>query len=153
MVPVLVPTKNRTVRPRFKGRSARSIRYLAWLCLFLTTWPGFSIAADAPPPSTVPVVTNVSGAVVVRSAGGTSRDVLNSRIVHAGDTLVTGVNSLAVLSLADVGTIRLGPGSTARALATASSLSLGLDAGSMCAQAQTRAITIHGGSLAVAAGE
>jgi len=142
------------VRPRrSKGRCNRVVRYLAWLCLFLTLWPGFSIAADTPPPSTVPVVTNVSGAVVVRSAAGTSRDVLNSRIVHAGDTLVTGVDSLAVLSLADVGTIRLGPGSTARALATASSLSLGLDVGSMCAQAQTRAITIHAGNLAIAAGD
>ena len=138
---------------RFPGRSDRAVRYLAWLCLFLTVWPGFSIAADAPPPATVPVVTNVSGAVVVRSAGGVSRDVVSSRIVHAGDTLITGVDSLAVLSLADVGTIRLGPGSTARALATASSLSLGLDAGSMCAQAQTSAITVHAGNLAIAAAD
>lgn len=154
MVPVLVLTNHWTVRPRrSKGRSIRAVRGLAWLCLFLILWPGFSIAADAPPPSTVPVVTNVSGAVVVRSAGGTSRDVVNSRIVHAGDTLVTGVDSLAVLSLADVGTIRLGPGSTAHALGTASSLSLGLDTGSMCAQAQTRAITIHAGNLAIAAGD
>jgi hypothetical protein len=89
----------------------------------------------------------------VRSPGGVSRNVLNSRIIHAGDTLITGVDSLAVLSLADVGTVRLGPGSTATASATPTSLSVSLDVGSMCAQAQTRAITIHAGGLAIAAGD
>jgi len=129
------------------------IRYLAWLCLFLTLWPSFSGAAETSPPAAVPVVTNVSGAVVVRSASGVSRDVLSSRIVRPGDTLVTGVDSIAVLSLADVGSVRLGPGSTASASSTANSLGLNLDLGSVCAQAQTTGITIQTGGLSIAAGD
>ncbi len=130
-----------------------AVRCLAWLCLFLTLWPGFVVAADAPAPSAVPVVTNISGAVVVRTGGGVSHDVLASRIVHSGDTLVTGVDSLAALSLADVGKIQLGPGSTATASATATSLGMSLDSGSLCAQAQSPAISVKAGPLSIAAGD
>ncbi|MBV8670300.1 MAG: hypothetical protein JO098_00930, partial [Candidatus Eremiobacteraeota bacterium] len=76
--------------------------------------------AAVPPASALPVVTNVSGTVVVRSANGVSRDVISTRIMHPGDTLVTGVDSLALVSLADTGSVRLGPGSTASAASTAS---------------------------------
>ncbi len=152
--PVAQTNEGSVVHPRRSTRRPdAAIRYLAWLCLFLTLWPSFVGAADTAPPAAVPVVTNVSGAVVVRSASGVSRDVLSSRIVHPGDTLVTGVDSIALLSLADVGSVRLGPGSTATASSTPTSLAVSLDLGSVCAQAQSRGVTVQTGGLSLAAGD
>src|SRR3974377_2108174 len=101
MVPVRDRTKPLLVLPRGSIRRAETaVRHVAWLALFLTLWPGFAVIAAVPPASALPVVTNVSGTVVVRSANGVSLDVISTRIVRPGDTLVTGVDSAALVSLA-----------------------------------------------------
>ena len=129
----------------------RAVRYVAWLCLFLMLFPGFVVAAGTPPTGAVPVVTNISGAVSVRGRDGVSRDVLSSRIIHSGDTLITGVDSLALVNLADVGSVRIGPASTAMASVSASSLFVNISSGSACAQALSRGVTIAAGLLTFAA--
>lgn len=129
----------------------RAVRYLAWLCLFLMLYPGFVVAAGTPSSGAVPVVTNISGAVSVRGRDGVSRDVLSSRIIHSGDTLITGVGSLALVNLADVGSVRIGPASTATASVSTSSLLVNISSGSACAQALSRGVTIAAGPLTFAA--
>ncbi|MBV8596826.1 MAG: FecR domain-containing protein [Candidatus Eremiobacteraeota bacterium] len=154
MVPVRDGTKLSFVLPRGVTRRAETaVRHLAWLALFLILWPGFAVFAAVPPASALPVVTNVSGTVVVRSANGVSRDVISTRIMHPGDTLVTGVDSLALVSLADTGSVRLGPGSTASAASTASTLSLDLSSGSVCAQALSTGVSVQSGGLSLAAAD
>jgi len=154
MVPVRDGPKASFVLPRGVTRRAETVvRHLAWLALFLILWPGFAVLAAVPPASALPVVTNVSGTVVVRSSNGVSRDVISTRIMHPGDTLVTGVDSLALVSLADTGSVRLGPGSTATAASTASTLSLDLSSGSVCAQAISTGVSVQSGGLSLAAAD
>lgn len=116
-------------------------------------WPGFVVAANAPQPGAVPVVTNLSGAVSVRGHDGVSRDVLSSRLIHSGDTLMTGVDSLALVNLADVGSVRIGPASSATASVSANSLLVNITSGSACAQALSRGVTVGAGRLTFAAGD
>ncbi|MDQ6779787.1 MAG: hypothetical protein M3Z37_01355 [Candidatus Eremiobacteraeota bacterium] len=101
----------------------------------------------------MPVVTNIAGAVEVRSSSGSSRDIVSSQILHTGDLLVTGVNSLAVVHLADVGRVRLGPGTTTTAASTGSSLSFNLTSGSLCVESERPVIHIQAGALAISAAE
>lgn len=126
------------------------VRYLAGLCLGLTVWPAFASAAAT---TAVPVVTNIAGAVEVRASNGSSRDIVSSQIVHTGDLLVTGVNSLAVVHLADVGRVRLGPGTTTAAASTGSSLSFDLRSGSLCVESERPVIRIQAGALQISAAQ
>ena len=124
------------------------VRYLAWLCLLLSLWPVLSGAAGA---AAVPVVTNIAGAVELRSSKGSSRDIVSSQIVRDGDRLMTGINSLAVVQLADVGRVRLGPGTTTTAATNGTSLTFKIASGSMCVESDHPAITIQSGALVVSA--
>lgn len=124
------------------------MRQLARLCLFLTLWPLVLPAAAAT--TAVPVVTNIAGAVSLQGAGGMRRDVISSQIVHSGDVLVTGLNSLAILGLADVGRVRLGPATTATASLSAAGLALSLHSGLVCVQADAPGTRIDAGQLSFA---
>lgn len=124
------------------------IRCAAWLCLLLVLYPTIGAAAAT---TAVPVVTNIAGAVALRSPGGSSRDIFSSQLVHSGDLLMTGVDSLAVVNLADVGRVRLGPGTTATTASSGTNLTFAIAAGSMCAEAEHPAITIQSGALTVSA--
>jgi hypothetical protein len=131
----------------------RAVRYLTWLCLFLTLSPGFGIAANGPAPSSVPIVSKLSGAVSVLGKDGVSNDVISSRIIHSGDKLMTGVDSLALINLADVGSVRIGPASTATASVESDSLSVNISAGSACAQSLTRGVNVVAGSFSFTAAD
>lgn len=118
------------------------MRRLATICLFLILWPYAVAGAGA-----VPVVTNITGNVAVLSGTGARRDVLSSQILHAGDVLITGMNSLAIIGLADVGRVRLGPATTATALSDAGGLLVRLHVGALCVQSDVSAVTIDAGTL------
>lgn len=118
------------------------MRRLATICLFLILWP--YAVADA---GAVPVVTNITGNVAVLSGTGARRDVLSSQILHSGDVLITGMNSLAIIGLADVGRVRLGPATTATALNDAGGLLVRLHVGALCVQSDVTALTIDAGTL------
>ena len=130
-----------------------AVRYLAWLCLFLMLWPAFVVAAETPPPGAVPVVTRISGAVSVRGSDGVSNEVISSRIIHSGDLLMTGVDSLALINLADVGSVRIGPASNATAAVSGGALSVSISDGSACAQAVSSGVSIVAGPLVLTAAD
>lgn len=118
------------------------MRRLAAICLFVILWPYAVSGASA-----VPVVTNITGNVAVLSGTGARRDVLSSQILHSGDVLITGMNSLAIIRLVDVGRVRLGPATTATALRDAGGLLVRLHVGALCVQSDDAAVTIDAGAL------
>ncbi len=130
-----------------------AVRYLAWLCLFLILWPGFIVAASPPQSGAVPVVTKLSGAVSVRGRDGVSNEIISSRIIHSGDVLMTGIDSRAIINLADVGGVRIGPTSTVTASVANNSLSVNVSAGSACAQALGHGVNIVAGPLTLSPAE
>lgn len=130
-----------------------AVRYLAWLCLFLILWPGFVVAASPPQSGAVPVVTKLSGAVSIRGHDGVSNEIISTRIIHSGDVLMTGIDSRAVINLADVGGVRIGPTSTVTASVTSNNLSVNVSAGSACAQTLGHGVNIVAGPLTLSAAE
>jgi hypothetical protein len=124
-----------------------AVRCLAWSCLLATLWPVFGVAANGPAPASVPIVSKLSGAVSVRGKDGVSNDVISSRIIHSGDVLMTGVDSLALINLADVGSIRIGPASTALAKVVAQTLTVDVSSGSACAQAVSKGVEVVAGPM------
>ena len=79
------------------------IRCSAWLCLLLLLYPMIGAAATT---TAVPVVTNIAGAVELRSPTGSSHDVFSSQVVHSGDLLMTGVSDRGLVFLAGVTSLR-----------------------------------------------
>ncbi|MDQ6781566.1 MAG: hypothetical protein M3Z37_10500, partial [Candidatus Eremiobacteraeota bacterium] len=92
-------------------------------------------------------MTNITGAVALLSSTGARRDVLSSQILHSGDVLITGMNSLAIIGLADVGRVRLGPATTATALSDDGGLLVRLHVGALCVQSDASAVKIDAGAL------
>lgn len=120
-------------------------RHLARFCLVLLLWPQLAAAAE----NAVPVVTNISGGVAVQGASGGRRDVISSQIVHTGDVVITGLNSLAIVALADVARVRLGPATTATTFSTGSDLSLHLHSGLLCVNSDAAGTKIDAGPVGV----
>jgi len=120
-------------------------RHLARFCLALLLWPQLAAAAE----NAVPVVTNISGGVAVQGVSGGRRDVISSQIVHTGDVVITGLNSLAIVALADVARVRLGPATTATTFSTGSDLSLHLHSGLLCVNSDAAGTKIDAGPVGV----
>jgi hypothetical protein len=98
------------------------------------------------------VATNLSGSVAIQSAGGAIREVSSTLILRSGDAVLTGVNSFAVVSLADIGRVVLGPGTSAVTTFTGSSLQLSLRSGLACVQAQQTSLHATSGQLGLVPG-
>jgi len=110
-----------------------------------------SLAQSADPPSNAPVATNIAGAVIVRSTTGGRHDLVTNQVLRPGDVIVTSLNSLAMVSLADVGRVLLGPRTMARTYANGSRLDVQIETGSVCVQSQKPAIAVDAGRLTIAA--
>jgi hypothetical protein len=110
-------------------------------------------AVSKPKPSDPPVImaTNLSGSVSVQSPGGTQRDLVSTQILHSGDVVVTGDDSLAMIMLADVGTVTLGPTTTVTAFTQGTDLSMALGAGMLCVQTDKPGVSVSAGSVTLAA--
>ncbi|MDQ6766702.1 MAG: FecR domain-containing protein [Candidatus Eremiobacteraeota bacterium] len=99
----------------------------------------------------VMVATNIAGDVSVQSASGARRVLVTTQVLHSGDVLTTADNSLAVVRLADVGKVTLGPATTAATFSNGTDLSLQLSAGTLCVQSERPLVSINAGSVTVAA--
>jgi hypothetical protein len=125
----------------------RAMRPAAWLVVLFLTASHLAGAANGPAGGALPVVTNLNGVVSVIGRDGVPRDVLSTRLIHSGDKILTGVGSLALVNLADVGGVHLGPATTAVASTTGKSLLVSLLSGSVCAEALTAGVSVAAGSL------
>ena len=97
----------------------------------------------------VPVATKISGSVAVQSPDGVHHEVVTSRLLRSGDTILTGPHSLASIDLADVGKVTIGPVSGALAQLTGSQLSVQLTSGLICVESQTTAVSVTLGAMRV----
>ncbi len=132
-------------RPRLVPYQAT--RPAAWLVVLFLAASELAGAANGPDGGALPVVSNLNGIVSVVGRDGVSRDVLSTRLIHSGDKILTGVGSLALVNLADVGGVHLGPATTAVASTTGRSLLVSLLSGSVCAEALTPGVSVTAGSL------
>ncbi|MDQ2818563.1 MAG: hypothetical protein M3T49_10220 [Candidatus Eremiobacteraeota bacterium] len=104
-----------------------------------TLLPASAAQTDVPP---LPLVTNISGVLMLRSPHQAAHDVASSHLLHRGDVVMTGIDGLAAVSLFGVGKVRLGPGTTAQVLQLRDRLSIHLTSGSLCVQADAPRINI-----------
>jgi hypothetical protein len=107
-------------------------------------------AHRAPPDPPVIVATNLSGSVSVQSPSGSQRDLVTTQVLHSGDVVTTGDNSLAIIQLADVGKVTLGPTTTATTFTKGTDLSVEVAAGLVCVQADKPGVSVNAGSVLVA---
>ena len=121
-----------------------NVRFFLWLSIGLVaSQPGAIGAAD----TALPVVTKIAGSVAIQSYGKATQDVAQTRILHFGDTVVTGLDARAAVSLADVGKITLGPGTVAKTYSNGPKLSLTLITGSLCVQSDAPSVSIGMGAM------
>ena len=129
-----------TLRRCVAGLPAMIFRALAAICIICVLAPSLTVAQT----STAPIATNISGAVVVRSSTGGRHDLVTFQVLHPGDVIVTSLNSLAMVSLADVARVLLGPTTMARTYASECSIS--------SQRSRARAITSPSGEAASSMG-
>ena len=110
-------------------------------------------AASKPPQADPPVIvaTNLSGSVFVQSPSGSQRDLVSTQVLHSGDVVTTGDDSLAVIMLADVGKVTLGPTTTVTTFTKGTDLSMELGAGMVCVQTDKPGVSVNAGSITLAA--
>jgi len=120
-----------------------NVRFFLWLSIGLIAGQPGAIAAD----NALPVVTKITGSVAIQSYGKATQDVAQTRILHFGDTVVTGLDARATVSLADVGKITLGPGTVAKTYSNGPKLSLTLITGSLCVQSDAPSVSIGIGAM------
>ncbi len=126
---------------------SRSLRLRALFLLSLLVWP-FAYADAA---QTVrPVARNIAGSVIVQTPDGSEHEVIQSLILHSGDVVSTGPNSRAVVDVADVGRVVIGPTSAAQAQSDGSDLWLQISAGMLCFHSNTATVGVNAGPLRVA---
>lgn len=99
----------------------------------------------------VPVATKLSGSVTVQTSDGAQHEVITSKLLHSGDIVSTGPDSLAVVDLADVGRVLIGPASAARTQTLASGLSVQITSGLLCLESKTPTVSVNAGALKVEA--
>ncbi|HEV2038044.1 MAG TPA: hypothetical protein VGQ96_05490 [Candidatus Eremiobacteraceae bacterium] len=104
--------------------------YALFLLCAVALLPGIAVATQPIPP----VATKISGSVSVLTPDGARHEVIASKILHSGDVVSTGPNSLAQVELADVGRVIVGPSSATSARTTGTSLSLQISSGLLCLQ-------------------
>ena len=127
---------------------ARTLKLLAWLLLTPVVWVCIPASAMQ---TVVPVASKVTGSVTVQTSRGLHLDVVKSRLLHSGDTVFTGPNSLASIDLADVGRVIVGPSSNALTRLAGSGLSVQISSGLLCVESQTAAVAVSVGALRVSA--
>jgi len=120
-----------------------NVQFFLWLSIALIAGQPGAIAAD----NALPVVTKITGSVAIQSYGKATQDVAQTRILHFGDTVVTGLDARATVSLADVGKITLGPGTVAKTYSNGPKLSLTLITGSLCVQSDAPSVSIGIGAM------
>jgi len=110
-------------------------------------------AASKPTQTDPPVIvaTNLSGSVFVQSPSGSQRDLVSTQVLHSGDVVTTGDDSLAVIMLADVGKVTLGPTTTVTTFTKGTDLSMELGAGMVCVQTDKPGVSVNAGSITLAA--
>jgi len=106
-------------------------------------------AASKPTQTDPPVIvaTNLSGSVFVQSPSGSQRDLVSTQVLHSGDVVTTGDDSLAVIMLADVGKVTLGPTTTVTTFTKGTDLSMELGAGTLCVQTDKPGVSVNAGSI------
>jgi len=106
-------------------------------------------AASKPTQTDPPVIvaTNLSGSVFVQSPSGSQRDLVSTQVLHSGDVVTTGDDSLAVIMLADVGKVTLGPTTTVTTFTKGTDLSIELGAGTLCVQTDKTGVSVNAGSI------
>jgi len=111
----------------------------------LMAGPAASKPTQPDPP--VIVATNLSGSVFVQSPSGSQRDLVSTQVLHSGDVVTTGDDSLAVIMLADVGKVTLGPTTTVTTFTKGMDLSMELGAGTLCVQTDKPGVSVNAGSI------
>jgi phage baseplate assembly protein gpV len=124
--------------------------FLRWLagialaCFVAQSGPLVAIAQNS-----YPVATNLQGSVAIVGLDGVTRNVASTRLVHSGETVLTGVDSMAAVDLADVGRVLLGPATKATTYSDGSMLSFQLATGALCVQSQQTNVSVDAGPLTV----
>jgi hypothetical protein len=126
--------------PRVRNR-ARRIRSLAALAAAgSVVWPVVVSPAEIP---TIPVVSRIAGSVTVKTQTGAPHDVLSVEPVSGTELVITGESSLAAVSLAGAGSVRLGPSSSTTVAVTNGQLFFLPTTALLCAQTESNLITIR----------
>jgi hypothetical protein len=124
--------------PKSRTRAIRSLVALA--AAGSVVWPAVVSPAEI---STIPVVSRIAGSVTVKTQTGASHDVLSIEPVSDTELVITGESSLAAVSLAGAGTIRVGPSSSTTVALTNGQLFLMPTTALLCAQTESNLITIR----------
>jgi cell division septation protein DedD len=93
--------------------------------------------------SSIPVVSRIAGSVTVRTQTGAPHDVLSVEPVNDTELVITGESSLAAVSLAGAGTVRVGPSSSTTVALTNGQLFIIPTTALLCAQTESNLITIR----------
>lgn len=119
-------------------------RQLVWIFVAVVIAQSGVFAAQ----TVLPVATNIAGSVAVQTANG-SEEVSSTRILRSGEAVITGVDSSAIVSLADVARVMLGSGTTLTTFSDGTTLSLQLVSGELCVQSSRPRVTVVAGSLSL----
>jgi FecR protein len=123
------------------------LRWLAGIALACFVAQSGPLIATAQ--NSYPVATNLHGSVAIVGLDGATHNVASTRLVHSGETVLTGVDSMAVVDLADVGRVLLGPATKATTYSDGSKISFQLATGALCVQSQQTNVSVDAGPLTV----
>jgi len=129
--------------------SKRLVVVAALLVAVMVSGPAAGNPKQVEPP--VIVATNLSGSAFVQSPGGSQRDLVSTQVLHSGDVVTTGDDSLAIIVPADVGRVTLGPTTTVTTYTKGTDLSMELGAGTLCVQTDKPTVSVNAGSVTLAA--
>jgi hypothetical protein len=130
---------------------SKKLLVLAALVAAVTAMPGPAASKPVPTEPPVIMVTNLSGSVFVQSPSGSQRDLVSTQVLHSGDIVTTADDSLAVIMLADVGKVTLGPTTSVTTFTKGTDLSMELGAGMLCVQTDKPGVSVNAGSITLAA--
>jgi FecR protein len=122
-------------------------RWLAGIALAALVAQSGPLIATAQ--NSYPVATNLQGSVAIVGLDGTTHNVTSTRLVHSGETVLTGVDSMAIVDLADVGRVLLGPATKATTYSDGTKLAFQLATGALCVQSQQTNASVDAGPLTV----
>ncbi len=95
--------------------------------------------------SSVAIVANLGGALTVRDPSGASHDVGSAQPLRSGETVMTGVNTLASIAAAGLLRARLAADTAVQYSTSNAGTLLRLTAGTMCVAADAPALTVSAG--------
>jgi len=137
-------------RPERPHRASRRSAFAALTAFATALLLAVQTSAGAPGNS-VAIVSNLGGALTVRDASGVSHDVSGAQPLRSGDTVMTGINALASISLAGTLRARLGAGTVAQYYAQNAAPALRLSAGALCVAENTAGVTVAAAGTALTA--